>query len=521
MQRKIKLLQSLILAVGVSLLSACAVNPVTGKDELALFSESWELETGREQYSPSRQMQGGDYDLDPGLSRYVNEVGQRLAAASDRKLPYEFEVINDSSPNAWALPGGKIAINRGLLLELETEAELAAVLSHEIVHTAARHGAKGMERGMLLQGVVLAAGMASSNSDYSRVAVGAAAVGANLVNQRYSRGAETESDYYGMVYMVRAGYNPQAAVKLQETFVRLSKEKKQDWLSGLFVSHPPSKERVRRNREAVQKLGAKGGEWGRERYQRVMANLHRSKPAYDALDEGLKALQDGDERQALKLAGKAISIEPKEALFYSLRGDIFYKQKRYQQALKDYNQALDHNDGYFRYYLERGVTREKLRDQQGARQDLKKSIKLLPTAIAFNALGRLALVSGNRRQAKKYFGQAAGSKSPDGIAAARELVRLDISDNPRRYFKVNLEALRNGDVVALIHNGTKERLRNVRFAVGQRSGGGRLLNPDTHYIRGVMLPGETVQIRTGIRGLANKGQLQQYGVMVVGAEIAK
>ena len=86
-------------------------------------------------------MQGGAYVVDPELNRYVREVGARLARASDRALPYEFVVLNNSTPNAWALPGGKIAVNRGLLVELDNEAELAAVLGHEIVHAAARHGA--------------------------------------------------------------------------------------------------------------------------------------------------------------------------------------------------------------------------------------------------------------------------------------------------------------------------------------------------------------------------------------------
>ena len=88
----------------------------------------------------------------PELTTYVNEVGQKLAAVADRKLPYEFVVLNNSVPNAWALPGGKIAVNRGLLTELQNEAELAAVLGHEIVHAAARHGAKAQERGTMHAG---------------------------------------------------------------------------------------------------------------------------------------------------------------------------------------------------------------------------------------------------------------------------------------------------------------------------------------------------------------------------------
>ncbi len=91
-------------------LSGCAVNPVTGDKELTLISESQELDIGNKQYGPSRQMQGGDYRLDPKLTSYVQQVGQRLVAVSDRKLPYEFVVINDGSPNAWLCRGGRLPL---------------------------------------------------------------------------------------------------------------------------------------------------------------------------------------------------------------------------------------------------------------------------------------------------------------------------------------------------------------------------------------------------------------------------
>ena len=156
----------LILLLSCFALYGCAVNPVTGKNELAFITESQEINIGRENYGPSIQMQGGDYTVNPELSAYVSEIGQKLAAVSDRKLPYEFTVLNNSIPNAWALPGGKIAVNRGLLLELHDEAELAAVLGHEIVHAAARHGAHQMERGIMLQGALIATSIAVQGSDY-------------------------------------------------------------------------------------------------------------------------------------------------------------------------------------------------------------------------------------------------------------------------------------------------------------------------------------------------------------------
>src|SRR5690606_23704697 len=151
-----QLIRSTSLCVVAALMLTCSQNPVTGRSELSLVSQAEEINIGAQQYSPSQQSQGGVYNVDPELTAYVNEVGQRIAAHSPRRLPWEFVVLNNSVPNAWALPGGKIAVNRGLLYEMNTEAELAAVLGHEIVHAAARHGAQSMERGMLMQGALLA-----------------------------------------------------------------------------------------------------------------------------------------------------------------------------------------------------------------------------------------------------------------------------------------------------------------------------------------------------------------------------
>ena len=147
------------------LASACATNPVTGESDFMIVSEAQELDLGRQNYAPMQQAQGGVYDIDPELTRYVQQVGGKLAAVSDRPLPYEFVVLNNSVPNAWALPGGKIAINRGLLTELSSESELAAVLGHEIVHAAAKHSAQQMSRGALLEGVVLATAVMTGEQD--------------------------------------------------------------------------------------------------------------------------------------------------------------------------------------------------------------------------------------------------------------------------------------------------------------------------------------------------------------------
>jgi len=513
-----KRLALLLLILMSAFLGACATNPVTGESELALVSETSELDIGQKQYAPARQMQGGDYTADPSLNEYVRAVGNRLAKVSDRKLPYEFVIVNDSSPNAWALPGGKIALNRGLLLELENEAELAAVLGHEIVHAAARHSAQGIERGMLLQGVMTAVGVAAQNTGYADLALGAAGLGANLVNQRYSREAELESDYFGMVYMRRAGYDPQAAVGLQETFVRLSRSRDVNWLAGLFASHPPSQERVEENRKHAAGMD-RGGTLGRQVYQRKIAELKRSKPAYAAYDEGVKLLEK-QPAKALKLADKAISIEPREGLFHGLRGDAYYKLKDLPKARMAYDRAVNLSPGFFRPYLQRGVVRSQLGDESGARSDLRKSLQLLPTADAHYYLGRIAQAEGDRRAALGHFQTAAGSRSAAGRAASREMASMALSANIGRYLETSLGLDRSGNLLVQVTNKTNIGVRDPVVLVGRRDASGSIYRGREHQLEGVLAPGRSLRFNSGIRGLRSRDQLREYDARVIRAVAA-
>src|SRR6187455_1370085 len=314
MRRYVGLLAAL-LALG-----GCASNPVTGKRELNLVSEAQEIQIGQQQYAPSRQSQGGDYVTDPGVTSYVQQVGNRLAAVADRKPPYEFVVINSGDLNAWALPGGKLAINRGLLVELKNEAELAAVLGHEIVHAAARHGAQQMGQGSML--------------------------GAQLVSAKFGRDDELEADRYGMKYMKAAGYDPQAAVALQELFVRKSQGNDPDKLSSLFASHPPSPERVAANKSTMAEVGGPGGDLGADRYRAGIANLLKDAPAYAKYDQAVAAANKGDIAGAKRLAGEAAKMAPREARFPGLLGELELHEKDAKGALPCEQKAssLDHND---------------------------------------------------------------------------------------------------------------------------------------------------------------------------------
>ncbi len=414
------------------LAAGCVSNPVTGRRELSLVSEQQELRLGAENYQPSLQSQGGAYNAHPEVQTYVEGVMRKVAAQSDRpNLPYEIAVLNNGVPNAWALPGGKMAINRGLLTELKSEAELAAVLGHEIVHVAARHGAKSVERGMLTQGALMGVGLALDDHEYRDVIVGGAGVGVALVGLKYSREAELESDNYGIKYMAAAGYDPAAAVDLQQTFLRLSNGQDSGWLAGLLGTHPPSRERVDANRQHLTRYSRENVFTGSEEYLLAMEPLIASKAAYDAHDAGQEAL-DKDPAKAARLAKEAIDKEPREAQFYGLLAKALAVQNRRADAMTALNQAIKLQPDYFDYYLSRGRLRKAMGDAEGARTDLARSIQLLPTASAHAALGQLALSAGRTAQAIPHLRAAATADTPEGHRARQALIRLERRAAPER-----------------------------------------------------------------------------------------
>ncbi|MGD8570341.1 MAG: M48 family metalloprotease [Gammaproteobacteria bacterium] len=479
-------------------LAGCGTNPVTGKTELQLVSETQEVNIGRENYVPAQQSQGGPYAVDKELTRYVSAVGQKIAKVSDRpELPFEFVVLNNPVPNAWALPGGKIAVNRGLLLELNNEAELAAVLGHEIVHAAARHGAKSMERGILLNAGIVGLGVAASGTDNADLMVGAAKLGSQLISQKYGRDAELEADKYGMKYMAKAGYDPWAAVELQKTFVKLSKGQKSSWLDGLFASHPPSQERVDANIKTAKQLNTHGV-GNRDIYQQKIARLKKDEPAYEKYEDAKLALKSGDTQKTLSLLDEAIAIEPREGLFYALKGDVYYHNKDFQQAEQAFNKAVDLNHQYFLFYLERGLAREKLRQYPAARTDIEKSVNLLPTAPAYYALGNIALDNNNVNVAKQNYAKAAQSDSAIGRQSAAAYARLDLPANPAKYFAYQGSVNGAGSVIVTIKNQSPLAVNNLEVVTALYTEQGAQVFTKRYTFAKAIAAGASVSVDTGV-----------------------
>lgn len=508
----------LLLLLGIQ---GCAVNPVTGKNEISLVSPQQEVAIGEQNYLPSQQTQGGQYNVDPALQAYVSEIGQKLAAVSDRpKLPWEFVVLNNSVPNAWALPGGKIAVNRGLLLELQDEAELAAVLGHEVVHAAARHSAAQMTRGTLVGMTAQIATIASAQAGYGELGNMAAQAGGAAFMAKYGRDDELESDKYGMKYMVRAGYDPQAAVSLQETFVRLSKGRQSDFISGLFASHPPSQARVDANREHASSLPT--GVRNRDRYQAKIAQIKRDKPAYDAQDQALAALKKDDAKGALAQLDKAVKLQPAEAQFWEMRGHAWQMLENPANADKAYSTAIRKNPNLFSPKLYRGMLRYEQKNYEGAQEDLYLSYGMLPTAVAAYYLGELSLGRGEQDQALAYYSQAAKSGGKELANQARKrMVPLDIGKNPGQYVASQAYVGNDGKLHIAVKNNSGLELMGVQLQLIKREkafaqGTARQLKGSYRLARD-----QQIDINTGLGPFEDQAQARQYRSQVSAAQIAQ
>ena len=192
-----------------------------------LVSEGEEIQIDK-QNSPHQF--SSDYGplQDEALNRYINGIGQRMAARTHRpNMPYSFRGVNATYVNAYAFPGGSIAATRGILLELDNEAELAALIGHELGHVNARHTAERMTTGVLTQAVVsglsIYAGTKSEAAGQLASTLGMLGAGALLAS--YSRDNEREADALGMEYMVRAGYGSNGFVGLMDMLNSMPKRK--------------------------------------------------------------------------------------------------------------------------------------------------------------------------------------------------------------------------------------------------------------------------------------------------------
>ena len=297
------------------LLVGCAANPVTGKSQLMLVSEAEEIQVDKKN-SPYQLAADYGVSKDAALAAYIAETGKQVAAISHRpQMPYEFHVVNATYINAYAFPGGTIAVTRGILLTLDNEAELAALLGHELGHVNARHTAQQMSKGTITQaivgGIAIAAG--TQGAIYGDIASQVGMIGAGALLASYSRDNEREADSLGLAYMTKAGYGADGFVGLMDMLNSMNKHRA-NAIELMFSTHPMSSERYQ---TAIDEVNAKyaaqkKNPLHRDRYMDRTARLRAMAPAIEAMQKGDAAMAKKQVAQAEQEYRKALKTAPED-----------------------------------------------------------------------------------------------------------------------------------------------------------------------------------------------------------------
>jgi len=254
------------------LIPSCAVNPVTGKQELMLLSERDEINLGGET-DVEIVKQYGIYE-DPRLTATLKDICHRLGRVSHRpQLAYDCKILDSSVINAFAVPGGYVYFTRGILAVLNSEAELAAVMGHEIAHIAARHSAQQYSKAQLAQ---IGLGVGSIFID-SPIVTSLAQLGVGMLFLRFSRDNEREADDLGVEYSSKAGYDAAQLASFFETLERINPGSDRSGLPGWFSTHPSPEDRVQmvrlRAKEWQKRHELKDPKVNREKYLREIDGL--------------------------------------------------------------------------------------------------------------------------------------------------------------------------------------------------------------------------------------------------------
>ena len=421
-----------IIALGIVtalvLVSACVKNPVTGQDEFSLMSVPQELSLGQELYPKYTQQSNGLPAGDPGLQSYVSQVGQWVAKNSHRPdIPWEFNVVNSSDINAYALPGGKISVTRGLVNRFQNEDQLAFVLGHEIGHVAARHSAAHYTKGVVVSLVVAGVGVALADSDYRQLGEMAAVLGGAMLLASYSRDQERQADALGLEYITKAGYNPNAAADVQGILLSLH-TRDPNLVERLFASHPMSQERLQNVKDQTNnEFGwATARMYKKEPFDRATALLSRRKAAYKAMDKGDTLFAKKQYSAAAAQYRAASTAFPQEGLFQSRLAKAELKMGRNSAALTHAKQGARLRPDLFETHMILGATYQVNHLYQKATVEHQRSDKLLPTALnsymMATALDKMGQSSQASRQYQKVMQMAPNSQL--GKASKVRLMQL-------------------------------------------------------------------------------------------------
>jgi beta-barrel assembly-enhancing protease len=396
--------------VGVStgIMHGCATDPVTGRTVLVGMSEGQEVAVDRQQ---SPHQFSADYGpvQDDGINGYLSGVGQQLAGVSHRPdMPYSFRAVNANHVNAYAFPGGSIGVTRGILVEMENEAELAGLLGHETGHVAARHAAEQAGKSLVAQAAVTGGALYASTKDarLGNVVAGLGSLGAGALLAHYSRNNERESDALGMEYMVQTGHNPEGMVGLMDV-LRSKNQSRPSAMDLMFSTHPPSEERYQtaRRRTDEQYAGYRNAPLHRERFMDETASIHRIKPSILKQQEGEREMGRKSYNSAEGHFRSAVDMTPEDYTGNVLLGKSLLVQDKPREADRFFARAIDIYPQEAQARHLRGLTELHRGNFDAAYEQFDRYEQLLPGNPDTIFLKGFALESmgQNRAAAQEYY----------------------------------------------------------------------------------------------------------------------
>lgn len=390
-------------------LAGCMTNPVTGRSQFSLVSEAQEIQLDQSQ-SPHQFSADFGPVQQPAVNDYINRVGQDLTKVSHRpQMPYSFRAVNASHVNAYAFPGGSIAATRGILLSMDSEAELSGLLGHEVGHVCARHAAARQSSAMLAQLVIAAAAIAASQkkSEYGDLVAGLGGIGAGALLAHYSRDDERQADALGMEYMVKAGHNPEGMVGLMDILRGLHKGRPSA-LDLMFASHPMSDERYATAvRESKSRFASGAGlPLDKERYMDETAPIRKLAPTIEAVQKADELAGGGKLKDAEAQYAQALKATPEDYESLLKMSHLLLKLNRPAEAKQFAERAKAAYPQEAQALQVAGVAALQMRRFDDAHANLDAYARRLPGNPSTSFYDALALDSMGRKEdaARAYAG---------------------------------------------------------------------------------------------------------------------
>lgn len=407
-------------------LQGCAKSPVTGKNILVGMTEAQERSIDK-QVAPHQFSQDLGALQNDETNRYVSNVGGAMSGLTHRPdMPYNFRVLNANYVNAYTFPGGAMGLTRGIMADLNNEAELAALLGHELGHVNARHAAQRQGASMVAQVAVIGVNIAARDSQWGQLTGFASQIGASGMLSKYSRENEREADALGQEYMVRAGYPASGMINLHQLL--MSKERKDpNLLQTMFSSHPLPRERA----QTAERLArtkyrdSLKGPLNRERYMDNTSHIRQIKPTIKACQKGEVLSARKKYREAEREFGKALRHKRDDYASNVLMSRVLLAQERAGEAQRYADAARKIYPEEAQAHKLAGVSRLARKNYTGAFQALDRFDKVLPGDPSITFLKGVTLegVGDRRRAADHYYKYASQVQSGDASRYAVSRLR--------------------------------------------------------------------------------------------------